>query len=184
MVVDLGDHVNMKIAGLMRKQRNVQGRIFDFLYLFSLQGKRLAWAQEVDQRINTNGLPLKRYALTLTFFVKGSGCVAIFFVWFWFIIISILLYNMANRARYSKSREEQHALNARYLKFLIQVLINASIKIVFTFQVLLVKSYDFMKRFSFYSIAKIYIVIFKLENGLKPGVACLDGIWSFRWNES
>ena len=54
----------------MRKQRNVQGIIFDFLYLVSLQGKRLAWAQEVDQRINTNGLPLKRYALTLTFFLK------------------------------------------------------------------------------------------------------------------
>ena len=83
---------------------------------------------------------------------------------------------MANRARYSKSREELHALNARYLKFLIQVLINASIKIIFTVQVLLVKSYDFMKRFSFYSITKIYIVIFKLENGLKPGVTCLDGI--------
>ena len=64
----------------MRKQRNVQGIIFDFLYLVSLQGKRLAWAQEVDQRINTNGLPLKRYALTLTFFFKGSGCGAIFFV--------------------------------------------------------------------------------------------------------
>lgn len=68
LVVDLGDHVNMKVGGLMRKQRNVPGRIFDFPYLVSLQGKRLAWALEVDQRINTNGLPLKRYVLTLTFF--------------------------------------------------------------------------------------------------------------------
>ena len=40
---------------------------------------------------------------------------------------------MANRARYSKSREELHALNARYLKFLIQVLINASIENGFYF---------------------------------------------------
>lgn len=73
-MVDLGDHVNMKVGGLMRKQRNVPGRIFDFPYLVSLQGKRLAWALEVDQRINTNGLPLKRYVLTLTFFfLKDRG---------------------------------------------------------------------------------------------------------------
>ena len=90
MLVDLGDHVNMKIGGLMRKQRNFHARISDFPYLVSLQGKRLAWAQEVDQRISTNGLPLKKYVLTLTFcfffflffvfFFKGTECEAIFFV--------------------------------------------------------------------------------------------------------
>lgn len=49
----------------MCKQRNEEFLIS--VYLVPLQGKRLAWAQEVDQRINTNGLPLKRYVLTLTF---------------------------------------------------------------------------------------------------------------------
>ena len=49
----------------MCKQRNEEFLIS--VYLVSLQGKRLAWAQEVDQRINTSGLPLKRYVLTLTF---------------------------------------------------------------------------------------------------------------------
>ena len=147
----------MKVGGLMPKQRNVPGSIFDFPYLVSLQGKRLAWAQEVDQRINTNGLPLKRYVLTLTFFIffLGNGVWGNLFVLFWFISISILLYKMASRARCSKSNEGLHVLNARYFNFFIQVLIDASIWAVLTFQVLFVKCCDFIKWFSFHSIVNV-----------------------------
>ena len=37
--VDLDDHVNMKIGGLMCKQQNVQGRAFDFRVLGLFTGK-------------------------------------------------------------------------------------------------------------------------------------------------